>query len=150
MSQHEEPRTLADIKAARQRITERRKAMEDRMFSFSNNDTESESINNVIFSSVKNFVFNKFLNRNKTIDISTSSNPILKTVSKFDKWGIVSLAAQFITHPTAKTAFAATRKSFIKWQLFNLGIYLVRWGYKTYKRKQQEKEITDAIIVEDK
>jgi len=142
--------SLEDIKAERLRLKERRKDMESSFLSSSTSDDSSNLLSGgLIVTALRNFIFNKFINRSSSKELSASSNPILRTVGKVDKWGITSIFMSLFTHPTARTALSLTKKSFIKWQLFNLGVFLVNWGYKTYKKKRLEKKYEDAIVVEE-
>lgn len=150
MSEKNKIRTIEDIRAERLRIKERRQSIESNFLFSASNEESSGFQMPTVFGTIKNFVFNRFINKSDSSSLEkTSVHPIMKSIGKFDKWGIVSILSQFITHPTARTALSFTKKSFIKWQLFNASILLLKWGYNAYKKHRLNKKYEDAIVIKD-
>lgn len=149
MTQRTRIRSLNDIKEERLRITEKRKDLEQNLFSLSENKS-SAFIESSVIHLVKKYIFNKFfLKKNDATTGEKSSNAFTNSFRKFDKWGITSVLSQIFSNPIAQSAFTMTKRSFIKWQIFNISTLLIRWGYQKYKRNKLEKKIKDNFNEED-
>lgn len=133
-------RTLDDIRKERQYLQERRKEMESSFFSFSKMDELPGS--SLWLDYAKNFVFNRLFNKKNKSKQNSST-------SKSSKRNVFSFLSQLISHPTANSLLGMTKRSFIKWQLFNASVYLLQIGYKAWQKKRKEKKIKDAIIREE-
>lgn len=68
-----------------------------------------------------------------------------KNIISRDESGILGTAYSVIKHPVISGFLLRTRKSWIKWQLFSLGIFLIKKGYDYYKNQQY----TKVTIIEE-
>lgn len=85
-------------------------------------------------------------------DEAHSKNTFLykKVISK-DKSGILPALYNVAKHPVVSRLFTRTRKSWIQWQLFNIGVFLVKKGMEYYRNKRyEEAEVTASEPLKQK
>ena len=61
-----------------------------------------------------------------------------KKVISRDKSGILPALYKVAKHPVVSRLFTRTRKSWVQWQLFNIGVFLVKKGIEYYRHKRYE------------
>lgn len=77
----------------------------------------------------------------KTSQQSTSK--IFKFIQSKDKTGLLSPVLDFIQIPMVQNFIAKTGKSWLKWQLFNLAVFLAGQAITQYKKKKKDKKQTE-------
>lgn len=72
-----------------------------------------------------------------------STSKIFKFIQSKDKTGLLSPVLDFIQIPMVQNFLAKTGKSWLKWQLFNLAVFLAGQAIAQYKKKKKDNKQTE-------